>query len=162
MATRKGLEFRVQHDITGRDAVAFGSVLGIERVHVGGGRSEVRLEIRPCHLNELGVVHGGVIMALADEAIGLAAFSAVQGAAVVTAELHVHFLLPARGGLLVAKGQVWRAGRRLVTGEAVIEARPAAAEQIGDAAGRDGQGGVQVVARASGTWATITPGVPLP
>lgn len=126
----------------------FAQALGIERVRAEDGRSEVRLAIRPHHKNDLGIVHGGVLMALADEAIGLAAFSTVPpGIALVTAELHVHFLVPAREGVLVARGQVWRAGRRLVTGEAVIQLET-------------GEEPV-VVARATGTWATVTPAVPL-
>ena len=133
---------------------SFAQVLGIERVRAEDGRSEVRLAIEPRHKNELGIVHGGVLMALADEAIGLAAFSAVPpGTAVVTAELHVHFLVPAREGVLVARGQVWRAGRRLVTGEAVIQL---------ESADRQPSTPPVVVARATGTWATVTPAVPLP
>lgn len=129
---------------------SFARWAGIQRVRAADGRSEVRLAIGPAHKNELGIVHGGVIMALADEAIGMAALSAVPpGTAVVTAELHVHFLVPAREGTLVALGRVWRAGRRLVTGEAVVELHGAA-------------GPVVEVARATGTWATVTPDVPLP
>ncbi|MEW6048330.1 MAG: PaaI family thioesterase [Bacillota bacterium] len=148
----------------------FTRLVGAERTMARDGRSEVRLAIRPHHKNELGIVHGGVLMALADEAIGLAAYSAVgAGTAVVTAELHVHFLLPVRDGLLVARGQVWRAGRRLVTGEAVIELVDAAGADA--AAGPEGRAPADgwpagrsavIVARADGTWATVTPDVPLP
>ncbi|HEY8424418.1 MAG TPA: PaaI family thioesterase [Limnochordales bacterium] len=128
----------------------FSRRLGIERIRAEEGHSELRLAIGPDHLNELGIVHGGVLMTLADEAIGMAAFTSVPpGTAVVTAELHVHFLMPARRGTLVARGHVWRAGRRLVTGEAVIELH-------------DGHHPPEVVARATGTWATVTPAVPLP
>ncbi|MBE3599406.1 MAG: PaaI family thioesterase [Limnochordaceae bacterium] len=131
-------------------AQRFSAVTGFERMSARDGRSEVRLRIAPRHLNELGIVHGGVLMALADEAIGMAAFSAVPpGTAVVTAELHVHFLLPARSGLLVAQGVIWRAGRRLVTGEATIELYPEDGAPI-------------TVAKATGTWATVTQDVPLP
>ncbi|WP_324716154.1 PaaI family thioesterase [Carboxydochorda subterranea] len=131
-------------------AQRFSAVTGFERTSARDGRSEVRLRIAPRHLNELGIVHGGVLMALADEAIGMAAFSAVPpGTAVVTAELHVHFLLPARSGLLVAQGVIWRAGRRLVTGEATIDLYPEEGTPI-------------TVAKATGTWATVTQDVPLP
>ena len=140
---------------------SFSKALGIERVRAEGGRAEVRLAIEPHHRNDLGIVHGGVLMALADEALGMAAFSAVPpGTAVVTAELHVHFLVPAREGILVARAQIWRAGRRLVTGEAVIHLEPGDRRPAG--AGEEGAAAPVVVARASGTWATITPAVPLP
>lgn len=160
----------------GEGPVGFTAVLGIDRVMAREGRSEVRLPITADLLNPLGVVHGGVIAALVDEAIGLAAYSLLPpGAAAVTAELHVHFLMPARSGLLVARGTIWRSGRRLITGEAVVEAvahPPEAAgpgQAHGTAAHPDGRAadpgppphGV-VVARADGTWAVITPAVPLP
>ncbi len=166
----------------GERHAGFTGVVGIERVFAREGRSEVRLAITPDLLNPLGIVHGGVIAALADEAIGLAAYSLLPpGAACVTAELHLHFLLPARQGLLVARGTIWRCGRRLVTGEAVVEAEQAPATPARQAVPPQGEAGLPrtgyldgqagstgsppprvVVARADGTWAVVTPAVPLP
>lgn len=129
---------------------------GLDRVETRGGTSELRLTVQPEHLNALGVVHGGVLATLADEAIGRAVVGALPtGAAAVTAELHVHFLLPARGPTLVARARIWRVGRRLVTGEAVLE-------EIGRPDGTGVGGGdlaagpaPRVVARADGTWAVL-------
>jgi len=98
------------------------------------------VEVREAHCNGRGLAHGGLITALADNAMGLSAMLAAradgldpQGA--LTVSLSVDFVEPARpGDLLELVPTVVRAGRTL----AFVECRAVV--------------GARVVARASGTF----------
>ena len=79
------------------------------------GEIELSLTLRADHLQHGGVVHGGVIFAMADTAAGAAAASLLPlGQAVVTAEYRISFLAPAIGQTLLARGTVLRPGRSLI------------------------------------------------
>ncbi len=73
---------------------------GMELVSVGDGRAEVSLHLDPHHFNPQGIVHGGIIAAVADTSIGLALRSMLKpGFTHRTAQLNVHYLanpIPAR------------------------------------------------------------------
>jgi uncharacterized protein (TIGR00369 family) len=61
-----------------------------------------------------GYFHGGVSGAIADSAAGYAAYSLTPpGTSVLSVEYKLNFVAPARGELLIARGQVIRAGRTL-------------------------------------------------
>src|SRR5205823_12277012 len=78
---------------------------GLELVAVGDGVSELRMELAPHHFNPQGIVHGGIITAIADTSIGLALRSKLRsGLTHRTAQLNVHFLAKAEGNVLVANG----------------------------------------------------------
>ena len=49
-----------------RLSIPFAQHLGITVEHMADGRSELRLNTRPEHLNSFGVVHGGALMTLID------------------------------------------------------------------------------------------------
>lgn len=67
------------------------------------------------HLNSAGIVHGGMIMALADHAIGHASVAHTQHERQVTIQLNTQFISAARlGDFLVAAGQVFSETRTLV------------------------------------------------
>lgn len=79
------------------------------------GVCEVRLPRRPEVMQQHGHVHGGAVGAVADTAMGYAAFSLMpEGAAVVSVEYKISFLRPARGALLLARARVVKPGRTLV------------------------------------------------
>lgn len=85
------------------------------------GRAVIRVEIQPSQLNADGIVHGGVLPAIADGAMGNALRTLYgQSAQVLTAELHLHYLRPVSSGALIAEGKVVRSGRRLSFGEVEI------------------------------------------
>ncbi len=88
--------------------------MGMELVELEAGRVLLRMLVQAAHLNADGIVHGGVLPAVADGAMGNA-LRALHGAAgqVLTAELHLHYLRPVRGGSLLAEGRVVQSGRRL-------------------------------------------------
>jgi uncharacterized protein (TIGR00369 family) len=87
------------------------------------------------HLNSAGIVHGGLLMALADHSIGHASVAATRHNGQVTVQLNTQFVSAARrGDFLVAKGQVVSETRSLVFVSGTI--------CVGD----------QVVAQSSGVW----------
>ena len=100
--------------------------LGIEPVEAEPGRVTFTLELGEYHLNPFGIVHGGVLAALLDTAMGCAAHSLLPAAvAYVTGELNVRFLRPAvlTGGPLACTGEVVHEGRTtMVTSARVVDA----------------------------------------
>ena len=88
--------------------------VGMSIAEMAEGRAVLRVEIQPSQLNADGIVHGGVLPAIADGAMGNA-LRTLHGAAaqVLTAEVHLHYLRPVSGGALLAEGRVVQSGRRL-------------------------------------------------
>ena len=85
--------------------------LGIEPVEADPGLVTFRLDLGEFHLNPFGIVHGGVLAALMDTAMGCAVHSLLPAAVgYVTGELNVRFLRPA----LLAAGR-WSAPARSST-----------------------------------------------
>jgi acyl-CoA thioesterase len=117
---------------------------GMELIEVGDGEAELAMDLRPHHFNPQGIVHGGIISALADTAIGLALRSKLrQGMTHRTAQLDVHFLAKGEGNRLIGRGRAVHLGQRMGYGEA----------EVLDAGGR-------VVARGSATFIVLpAPGV---
>lgn len=98
--------------------IPFVAHCGIEALEVVDGRTRLRLVAGPESLNQLGIVHGGLLATLADVAMGSAARVAC-GRAVMTLDMQVAFLTPGRG-TLIAEGRVVRAGRSLLFCEAEV------------------------------------------
>ena len=95
--------------------------MGMSIAEMTGGRVVIRVEIQPSQLNADGIVHGGVLPAIADGAMGNALRTLYgRSAQVLTAELHLHYLRPVTNGVLIAEGKVVRSGRRLSFGEVEI------------------------------------------
>ncbi len=89
-------------------------VLGAELALVQAGRVEVVLRSRPDLTQQAGLLHAGVIAAVADSACGYAALTLMPaGSDVVSVEFKLSLLAPARGDRFVARGEVIRAGRTL-------------------------------------------------
>ena len=88
--------------------------MGMSLLEIDEGRALIRMEVQPAHLNADGILHGGVLPAIADGAMGNALRTLNGGAAqVLTAEVHLHYLRPVRGGALLAEGRLVQSGRRL-------------------------------------------------
>lgn len=82
-----------------------------------------RMKIRPDHLATPTTAHGGVIAALMDGVIGVAAlyFSAADGNLVSTVEFKINYLTPARlGDVLIGKGWVISKGKRIIVAQGEI------------------------------------------
>lgn len=112
------------------------ALLGVAVTDLDSG--EVRLELEPTdeHRNELGAVHGAVVTALLDGAMGRAVGRSLGGQGTcATVQLSVQFMAPAEGRL-TAESRSLRIGGRVAFMEA-------------ECLGPDGR----TVARAHGTWA---------
>ena len=114
--------------------------LGMELTGDEPGTGFANVEITADHLNPNGVVHGAVLFALADTAMGKATMSVVEEAGVYCASIEVslRFIRPATHGSLVAGATVVKRGRNVVHLEARI---------VGD--------DDRLVATATGTFALL-------
>ena len=90
--------------------------LGFRLVEAGSGSATVEMEARPEYAQEEGVVHGGILTALADTAAVYALLPDLPRDRTVTSiEFKVNFLRPAKptGGVLQAKSRIVRRGRTI-------------------------------------------------
>jgi uncharacterized protein (TIGR00369 family) len=96
-------------------------LLGFDVESVHDGRAIFRLDVRPRHKQIHGVVHGGILAALADTAAAIAAYTAVpRGVELATLELKINYLEPVPGGRVKADAHVLRAGRNFIVAECEI------------------------------------------
>jgi len=80
------------------------------------------LVARDTHVNATGVVHGGLLMSLADQALSLLVWEAMERKPCVTIQLDTQFLSAARpGDFIQARGQVIRKTRSLVFVQGTLE-----------------------------------------
>ena len=95
--------------------------LGVEPVDCGPGRVVTALALAPRHHQHTGVVHAGVIGAMADHTMGAAAQSlAADGHWVLTAEFKTSLLRAGRGERLECIGVVIKPGRQVSFTEAEV------------------------------------------
>ena len=95
--------------------------LGFELETAQNGGAVLRLDARPRHKQLNGVVHGGILAALADTAAAIAAYTTVpKGVALATIELKINYLESIPGGRIRAEARVLRTGRNFVITECEI------------------------------------------
>jgi acyl-CoA thioesterase len=88
--------------------------LGFRFDEVSAGRARLRMEVDQRHLNGDGIVHGGVLPALADAAMGSAARTLHgERAQLLTVESNLRYLRAVDGGALTAEARVVKAGHRV-------------------------------------------------
>ncbi len=89
-------------------------LIGAELVTVAPGEVAIVLPIRAGLAQQHGYCHAGATWAIADTASGFAAQTLMGPEdGVLTVELKINLLAPARGERLIARGRVERAGRSL-------------------------------------------------
>lgn len=88
-------------------------VMGYEVVQLADGRSAVWLQVEPRHLNQFGIGHGGVALALLDVAGGLAVWDHCQPPRMATASMNTAFLEAVLPGPVYGVGRLERAGTTL-------------------------------------------------
>ena len=82
---------------------------------IAPGRTELRIPFCPELAQQHGYFHGAMSGAAADTACGYAALSVLPpGSSVLAVGYGIQFLEPALGDELIARGEVLRAGKRLV------------------------------------------------
>ena len=97
--------------------------LGIEPVEAEPGRVTFTLDPAEFHLNPFGLVHGGVLAAMLDTAMGCAVHSLLPAATgYVTGEMNIRFLRPGliSTGSLVCVGEVVHAGTSTMVAQARV------------------------------------------
>ena len=89
--------------------------LGFAIDQPGVGEAVAHLEVGPDHLNPNGAVHGAVLFALADTAMGAATMSVLDdGRFCASIELQLRFFSPVLTGRVEARTRVIRQGERVV------------------------------------------------
>ncbi|WP_416916508.1 MAG: PaaI family thioesterase [Roseicyclus sp.] len=102
------------------------STMQAQILHVGFGQTLLRMPITDAVGQQHGFAHAGASFALGDSAAGYAALSTMpEGSEVLTIEMKINLIAPARGRFLVARGEVLKAGRRLSVVRATVEAQAA-------------------------------------
>jgi uncharacterized protein (TIGR00369 family) len=84
----------------------FWGFIGCRLEKTEDGKVTASLDIKPHHLNNAGIVHGGVLTSMLDNAMGAAALMARPFEKVVTTNLNVHFVTSLREGKMLATGEV--------------------------------------------------------
>jgi uncharacterized protein (TIGR00369 family) len=104
------------------------ALLALDRPHgpfafvlreVGPGTTTWEYTVDPAHFNPNGVLHGGVLMALLDTAMGHAVSELVVplGRINAAAQLNINFLEPIRTGVVRARATVIKVGKRMAIAE---------------------------------------------
>ena len=97
------------------------SHLGFEVERVEKGRAVFLLDVLAHHKQIHGVVHGGILAALADTTAAIAAYTTVpKGTEIATVELKINYMEPVPGGRIKADARVLRAGRNFIVTECEV------------------------------------------
>src|SRR4051812_10367217 len=104
------------------DRMPFLEHLGVRLLEFATGRGRLEVVVRPEHLRDVGILHGGMSATLLDSVMGMSAASvAPAGHYVVTVQLNMNFIRPAwEGEHLVAAGEVTHSGRQTAVARAEI------------------------------------------
>lgn len=115
--------------------------LGVVPISIGRDKAVLELPFRPEFVQGGGVMAGGLLAALADEAMAHVVLANLEpGRRTATVEMSVRYFRPVLEGGLTATATLVHAGRRILSAEALVE----------DAKGR-------LAAKASGSFFVIEP-----
>jgi len=96
---------------------------GAEIAQVSEGNVVITAPILPGSRQQHGIAHAALTFAIGDTAAGYAALTKMPSdQEVLTGEIKINLLAPAKGDLLRATGKVIKAGRRLVVVTAEVHA----------------------------------------
>ena len=98
--------------------------LGVEILEISADQAVLRLPFRPEFVQGAGVVAGGVLAALADEAMAHVVLANLanlpQGRKTATIEMSVRYFRPVHEGGVTARARLVNAGRRILSVEATV------------------------------------------
>jgi uncharacterized protein (TIGR00369 family) len=98
----------------GRYANPFFCLMGIEVVNVEAGSAVLSMEVRHDMLNGVGWLQGGMLAALADEAMALAIYPLLaENEGIATISESTTFIKGIQYGVIFAEGRVIKKGRRV-------------------------------------------------
>lgn len=105
----------------GRYANPFFCLMGIDLVEAGPGKAVLKMQVRPDMLNGVGWLQGGVLVALADEAMALSLYPMLSpGEGIATISESTSFVKGTREGIIFAEGTVLKKGRRVAFTEGKV------------------------------------------
>jgi acyl-CoA thioesterase len=105
----------------GRNANPFFCLMGIDIVSYKAGSAVLKMQVRPDMLNGVGWLQGGMLVALADEAIALALYTQLtEHEGIATISESTSFVKGVRDGVIFAEAKVIRKGRRVAFAEAEV------------------------------------------
>lgn len=97
--------------------------LGAELLEAADGIAVIKAPLRKETAQQHGFGHAGLTFSIGDSAAGYAALSTLEdGAEVLTSEMKINLLAPAKGDYLLATGKVEKAGRSLIVVTARVQA----------------------------------------
>ncbi|CAM2887443.1 PaaI family thioesterase [Paenibacillus sediminis] len=98
----------------------FWGLLGCRLISSDEKNVTIGLTTNRTHWNSMGIVHGGVLSSLMDQAMGMLAIKVRDGMPAVTTNLNVHFLAPMEQGELTATARVIHETNRTITLQAEV------------------------------------------
>jgi uncharacterized protein (TIGR00369 family) len=93
----------------------FWSYMGCQLESIEENRVVISLNAEAHHLNLIGIVHGGVLSSLLDNAMGIAVMAARPEEKTVTTNLNVHFVAPLKEGKLLVTAEILYQSRKMIT-----------------------------------------------
>ncbi|MEF2965121.1 PaaI family thioesterase [Paenibacillus sp. M1] len=102
-------------EIMKKEQESFWGLLGMKLISADAKRAEIGLSAEKRHLNSMGIVHGGVLSSMMDQAMGVLVATARDGVFGVTTHLNVNFLNPMREGELIASAYLLHESARTMT-----------------------------------------------
>jgi uncharacterized protein (TIGR00369 family) len=105
----------------GRQANPFFCLTGIDIAKAEPGIAVLTMPVRPDMLNGVGWLQGGMLVALADEAMALALYPLLEkNEGIATIAESTSFIRGVRKGVILAEARVIRKGRRVAFMEAEV------------------------------------------
>ena len=93
--------------------------LGMKLVELGPGYAKVTMKLGPQHVNFNGLVFGGIIAAVADQAFAYATNSLIQPS--IASQFNIHFIAgPKPDDELIGECRVLKSGRRVGVSEMTV------------------------------------------
>jgi len=105
----------------GRNANPFFCSMGIDIVSFEAGKAVLTMQVRPDMHNGVGWLQGGMLVALADEAIALALYTLLkENEGIATISESTSFIKGVCEGVITAEAKVIKKGRRVAFAEAEV------------------------------------------
>jgi uncharacterized protein (TIGR00369 family) len=105
----------------GKYANPFFCLMGIDVISIEPGTAELKMQVRPDMHNGVGWLQGGILAAIADEAMALALYSLLSGTeGIATISESTSFIRGVQEGDILAKARVIRKGRRVAFAEGEV------------------------------------------
>ncbi len=107
----------------GKYANPFFCLMGIDVVSAKEGKAVLKMQVRPDMHNGVGWLQGGILAAIADEAMALALYSMLShNEGIATISESTSFIRGVKDGCIIARGRVIRKGRRVAFAESEVYA----------------------------------------